>query len=122
MYFSVFVHDNILKMAIFEAPSSTPEGDRHAHPLIFCSVFNDEQLLFEAFSHIMRIFGSVEPQTESNFPFQYNIIFETYQSSESSSSIVHYNIPKMSSFDLPSSTLEGDRQVRPLTFWYGIKC
>ncbi len=41
--------------------------------------FNAEQLLFEAFSHIMRIFGSVEPQTESTFPFHYNIIFETYQ-------------------------------------------
>ncbi len=41
--------------------------------------FNAQQLLFEAFSHIMRIFGSVKPQTESPFPFQHNITFETYQ-------------------------------------------
>ncbi len=30
----------------------------------------------------MRIFSWVEPQTESTFPFQYNIICETYQSLE----------------------------------------
>ncbi len=39
--------------------------------------FNVQQLLWETFSLIMRIFGSVESQTESTFPFQYNIIFET---------------------------------------------
>ncbi len=64
-----------------------------------CEVLDAQQLLFEAFSHIMRIFSSVQPQTESTFPFQYNIIFETYQSSE-----------------IPSSTLERDRHMRPLTF------
>ncbi len=37
--------------------------------------FNAQQLLFEAFSRIMLIFGRVEPETESTFPFQYNIIF-----------------------------------------------
>ncbi len=40
-----------------------------------CTEFNAQQLLFEAFSFIMRIFGRIEPQTESAFPFQYNIIF-----------------------------------------------
>ncbi len=64
-----------------------------------CAEFNAQQLLFEAFSHIMRIFGSIEPQTESTFPFQYNIIFKTYQSLESL-----------------SSTLDGGRHTRPLTF------
>ncbi len=31
--------------------------------------FNAQQLLFEIFSHIIRIFGSVQPQTESTCPF-----------------------------------------------------
>ncbi len=67
--------------------------------LRFCTEFNAQQLLFEAFSHIMRTFGSVESQIESTFPFYYNIIFETYQ------------------FLKPlSSTLEEGRHVRPLTF------
>ncbi len=57
--------------------------------------------LFEAFSHIMRIFGSVEPQTESTSPFLDNIKFETYQSLEP-----------------PKTTLEGGKHVHPLTFLY----
>ncbi len=32
--------------------------------------FNAQQLLFETFSHIIRIFGSVEPTTESTCLFQ----------------------------------------------------
>ncbi len=51
--------------------------------------FNAEQLLFELFSHIVRIFGSIEPQTESSFPFLYIIIFQRI----------------MQSFEPPSSTL-----------------
>ncbi len=46
----------------------------------------DGQFLFEAFSHIIPIFGSIKPQTESSFPFQYKIIFETHQSLEPYSS------------------------------------
>ncbi len=34
---------------------------------------NSEQLLFRAFLHVMRIFGSVELLSESNFPFLYII-------------------------------------------------
>ncbi len=68
-----------------------------------CMEFNAQQLLFEAFSHIMRIFGGTELQTESTFPFQYNIRFETYQSLE-----------------LLSSTLEQGRRVHPLTLLYRI--
>ncbi len=49
---------------------------------LFCTKFNAQKLLFEAFSDIMRIFSRIEPQTEYTFPFQYSIIFETYQSSE----------------------------------------
>ncbi len=35
-----------------------------------CVEFNVQQLLFEMFSHIIRIFGSVKPQTESICLFQ----------------------------------------------------
>ncbi len=44
-----------------------------AHQLFYAE-FNTEQLLFKAFSHIMRIFGSIELQTESTFPFLNTII------------------------------------------------
>ncbi len=70
---------------------------------LFCTKFNSEQLL--PFFDVMRIFGSIKPQSESNiaqillfeqffdiisnfdsvqpenestFPYQYNIIFEIY--------------------------------------------
>ncbi len=46
---------------------------------LYCTKFNSQQLLFEAFFNIIGSFGSVEPWTESTFPFQYNKIFETYQ-------------------------------------------
>ncbi len=49
---------------------------------VFCTKCNSKQLLFEAFFHIMRIFGSVKPQSESNFPFLYIIRFKTYWSLE----------------------------------------
>ncbi len=70
-----------------------------------CMKFNAQQLLFEAFSLIMRIFGSFVHQTESTFPFQYNLIFETYQPLKP-----------------PSSTLEGGRYVCLLNFLYEIQC
>ncbi len=70
-----------------------------------CTEFNVQQLLFEAFSHTMRIFGSIGPQTESTFPFQYNRIFETYLSLEPF-----------------SSTLEGGRYVRLLNFVSNSTC
>ncbi len=35
IYFLIFVHYNISKMAIFGAPSSTSGGDRHMRPLTF---------------------------------------------------------------------------------------
>ncbi len=49
----------------------------------------------------MRIFGSVQPQSESTFPFL-NIIFQ-----------------KMPIFGAPSFTL--DRNMRPLTFLHEIQ-
>ncbi len=52
---------------------------------------------------IICIFGNIKPQTESTFPFQYDILFETHQSLEP-----------------PGSTPEGDRHVHPLTFLCGI--
>ncbi len=33
---------------------------------------------FEAFFHVMRIFGSVEPQIECNLPFPYIIILKQH--------------------------------------------
>ncbi len=52
----------------------------------------------ESFFDVIGIFGSGEPYSESAFPFQYIIIFQTYQ----------YLEP-------PSSTPVGDRHMRPLT-------
>ncbi len=75
-----FVHFNISGMAIFGGPSSISEGDRHMRPWLFFTEFNAEQLLFKAFSHRMHIFGSIEPQTESTFPFLYITIFQRWQS------------------------------------------
>ncbi len=60
--------------------------------------------LREEFFDIMRVFGSILLESESTFPFQYNIIFETYQFLE----------PR-------SSSPEKDRRVRPLTFLYKIQ-
>ncbi len=52
----------ISKRAIFEAPSSTPGGDRDMPPCwLFCTQFNAQQPLFEAFLDVMRIFASGEP-------------------------------------------------------------
>ncbi len=91
---------NILNIWIFGGPSSRGGGVIHmcAHWL-FCKKFNGHQLLFEWFFEIMRIFGSIPPESESTFPFQYNIIFETYQFLE----------PR-------NSSPRGDRHVRPLTY------
>ncbi len=49
-------------------------------PRLFCREFSSEQLLYEAFFHIMHIFWRIEPQRESNFPFLYIIKFQTYWS------------------------------------------
>ncbi len=67
--------------------------------LILSAKFNFEQLLFEAFFDIVGSFGSVEPRSESTFPFQYIIMFRKWQSLKP-----------------PSSTLEGDIHMRLLTF------
>ncbi len=63
-----------------EKPPSAPllgDTDICAHQL-FCMKFNSEQLLFEAFFDLMHIFGNIEPQSESYFPFLYNIRFQIY--------------------------------------------
>ncbi len=52
----------------------------------FCTKFTSKQLLFEAFFDVMRTFGSIEPHSESNFPFLYVIRFLTYWSWEPPSS------------------------------------
>ncbi len=50
------------------------ETDICAHWL-FCTEFISEELSFEVFFDVMRIFGSIVPQSESNFPFLYIIKF-----------------------------------------------
>ncbi len=47
---------------------------------LFCTKFNSEQLLFKPFFDVMRIFGSIEPQSEFNLPFLYIKRFWTYWS------------------------------------------
>ncbi len=71
---------------------------------LFLTKFNSEQLLFEQFFDIIGNFDRVQPESESTFLFQYNIIFETYQS-----------------FETYSSTPGGDRHVHPLIFLYEIE-
>ncbi len=52
----------------------------------------------------MRIFSSIQSQSESTSSFLNIIIFQ-----------------KIAIFGAPSSTLAGDRYMRPLTFLYGIQ-
>ncbi len=54
---------------------------------LFFTEFNAQQLLFKVGSDIMNIFGNFEVESESTFPLQYTIIFETYQSLETSTSL-----------------------------------
>ncbi len=69
-YFPISVHYNISKMANFKSPSSTPRGDRTCAHRIFCIKFNFEQLLFEAFFDIIRIFCGILPKTNPYSPFK----------------------------------------------------
>ncbi len=47
--------------------------DLHARGF-FRTKFNSEQLLLEAFFDVMRLFGSDEPKSGSNFPFLYECL------------------------------------------------
>ncbi len=79
------------------------EIDICAHRL-FCTNFNFKQLLFEKLFDIIGYFGSIQPENESTFAFQYNLIFETRHS-----------------FESPNSTGGGGgRHECPLTFLYEI--
>ncbi len=44
-----------------EPPSSNSGGERRVQQLTFLNKFNVQQLLFEAFLNVTRIFGSIEP-------------------------------------------------------------
>ncbi len=98
--FSISAPFKISKVQIFGAPQAPLVGeiDICAHGL-FCTKLNSTQLLFEQFFYIIGNLCSVQPENESTFPFQYNIIFETYQS-----------------FKSPISIPGGDRHVTPLLF------
>ncbi len=67
--------------------------------------FNAQQLLFEAFSHIMRIFDNIQPLSESTSSCLYIIIFQRRQSLEP------FNF-----------TPGGDRHMHSLPFLYAIQC
>ncbi len=53
------------------------EVDKCASEL-FCAKFDFEELLFEAFFDVMRIFNSVEPLSEYTSPLKYIIVFKIW--------------------------------------------
>ncbi len=62
-------------------------GDRHMRPWTFLyEIQIRTTFTWSFFLDIMRNFGNVEPYIECILPFQYNIIFQPYQSSEPLSS------------------------------------
>ncbi len=79
MQFALSVKSNISTRSIFRAPSSTlgeggKEIDIHAGGL-FCTKFNSELLLFEAFLDVMRIFGRF-----SHFFIEMHILWHAFLS------------------------------------------
>ncbi len=85
-------------------PTSTPGWDVHVCSLTFLYEIQFRTTFIWTFFDVMHIFGSVEPQSESNFPFLYIIRFQIYWSLE-----------------LPSSTCGGDRHMCLGTFLYEIQ-
>ncbi len=71
-----------------KAHHSTPGEDRHMCPLTFLYEIQFQTTFIWIFFDVMRIFGIVEPQSESNFPFLYIIIFQIYWSLESLAPLV----------------------------------
>ncbi len=70
--FFVFLY--IIKVQTYwssEVSSFTRGGNKHIPRALLCKKFNSEQPLSEAFFDVIRIFGSIEPKSESNFPFLY---------------------------------------------------
>ncbi len=94
---------NFQRRESFEPPNSTPGEDRHMRSRTFLYEFNFEQLSFKTFFDALRIFGMVEPQTESISPFLYIIIFQRWES-----------------FEPPSSTPWEDRHMHSWIFLYEI--
>ncbi len=78
MQFSVCVQVNIWTIPSFEPPSSILGRDRHALADFF--VWNPMlKNLFEAFFFgILRIFSRIQPKSECNFLFLYQLIFKPY--------------------------------------------
>ncbi len=95
IYFPVSIQYNIWNISIFRGPIPLLHGKIHICTYwLFYTKFNAQQLLYEAFFDIMRIFGSNQSESES-FLFQYMIIFQLS------------NLAPL---------LGGDRHMRPLTF------
>ncbi len=64
--FPIFVYYKIL---IFGAPRSTHVGDRHMHSQTFLYEIQLWTTFIPVFFYVMRVFGSIEHQSESNFLF-----------------------------------------------------
>ncbi len=104
IYFSFFLHCNIPQMCIFRSPY-LHAGGRWTYALTDFFVQNSiPRHFFQFFFDAMFIFGIVEPQCESTFPFFYIVIFQRWVS-----------------FKPPCSTLVGDRHMRSRTFLYEIQ-
>ncbi len=96
-----FLYNLIFKPYHLSSPLAPFQGEIDICPCgLFCPKFDAEKLLFKPFFEITRIFGSVQPKSECNFPFLYNLI----------------------SFEAPSSTLAGDRHIPSRTFLSKIRC
>ncbi len=100
------MHNNV---SVKNAPStnrqlSTRGGDRHLRSRYFLYEIQFQTTLIQTFFHIMCIFVSIDPQSESNFPFLYIIRFQTYLI-----------------FGAPSFIHGGDRHIRLQTFLYEIQ-
>ncbi len=67
--FSISVHYKISNVLMFRAPPPLMGEIDICSCGLLCTKFNSEQLFFKAFFDVIRIFGSTEPQSESNFLF-----------------------------------------------------
>ncbi len=74
-----FLYNLIFKPYHLSSPLASLQREMDICPRrLFCPKFDAEKLFFEAFLGKLRIFGSVQPKSECNFSFLYNLIFKPY--------------------------------------------
>ncbi len=78
--FSTILYSNHFNLLRVISPPEGGGGREHTRSLTACMKFNFEQLSFEAFFEIMHFFWQLSALNESNLQFQFNIIFQPYQS------------------------------------------